>query len=169
MLKDKKSELEVLQRQILLLEEQKAELVARVRELSYRDRDKNNLIRILFDKLPYGVIMFDSDRNVLQINQAASEILGESRQKLTGKNCSEIFYCYEKQQSCPVIDHQQSIDHLRTSCVGCNSTLLRSAVLNGGAEGDVIVESFGDITELEEAAQEKTLALQTKSNFLSNL
>jgi signal transduction histidine kinase len=50
-----------------------------------------------------------------------------------------------------------------------NKSLLRSAVVNESANGRFIVESFGDITELDQAVIEKTLALQTKSNFLSNI
>jgi len=162
-------DIEALQKALSLLEEQKSELVNRVRDLSLRDREKNNQIRILFDNLPYGVVMFDDDRNIVQINQAAADIFGFDKRQLIGRNCAEVISCYERNMGCPVLDADQVLDQERTACVGCGKTLLRSAVKNKLSEGMVIVESFGDISELEQATIEKTLALQTKSNFLSNI
>ena len=163
------ADVEALQKALALLEEQKSELINRVRDLSLRDREKNNLIRTLFDNLPYGVVMFDDDRNVVQINQAAADIFGFDKRELIGRNCAEIINCYERNMGCPVLDGEQVRNQERTSCVGCGKTLLRSAVKNKLSDGMVIVESFGDISELEQATIEKTLALQTKSNFLSNI
>jgi len=162
-------DVDALQKALALLEEQKSELINRVRDLSLRDREKNNLIRTLFDKLPYGVVMFDGDRNVVQINQAASDIFGFDKRELIGRNCTEFINCYERNLCCPVLDGEQVLNQERTTCVGCGKTLLRSAVINKLSDGMVIVESFGDISELEQATIEKTLALQTKSNFLSNI
>jgi len=163
------ADIEALQKALSLLEEQKSELVNRVRDLSLRDREKNNLIRILFDNLPYGVVMFDGDRNIVQINQAAADIFGFEKRQLIGHNCTDIISCYERNMGCPVLDGNLMMNQERTSCVACGKTLLRSAVKNKLSDGVVIVESFGDISELEQATIEKTLALQTKSNFLSNI
>lgn len=163
------SDLRSLEKQIALLEEQKAELVARVRELSLRDREKNNLIRTLFDKLPYGVMMLDEGRNVVQINQAAADILNQEKRHLIGKNCTELLTCYKQNQGCPVLEQDQSLNQVRSSCITSDKSLLRSAVVNDGPAGRIIVESFGDISELDRATIEKTIALQTKSNFLSNI
>lgn len=167
--KSEKIDIQDLQKQIELLQEEKSELVSRIRDLSLRDREKSVQIRILFDNLPYGVVMFDEDRNIVQINQSAAELFGYEKRQLIGRNCTEVMDCYERHLSCPVLDGEQSLNQVRTGCFKCDKTLLRSAVQNKGADGVVIVESFGDITELERATMAKTLALQTKSNFLSNI
>ncbi|MCK5334563.1 MAG: PAS domain S-box protein, partial [Gammaproteobacteria bacterium] len=167
--KTEKIDIQDLQRQIELLQEEKSELVSRVRDLSLRDREKSVQIRTLFDNLPYGVVMFDENRNIVQINQSAAKMLGFEKRQLIGRNCTEVMDCYERHLGCPVLDNSETLDQVRTGCFECGKTLLRSAVKNKGADGVVIVESFGDITELERATMAKTLALQTKSNFLSNI
>lgn len=165
----KNSELIELQRQIALLQEEKSELVSRVRELSIQGKEKSSLIKNIFDYLPNGVVMFDHNRNVIQVNQATADIFGLDKRLMIGKNCTELFSCYNKTMSCPVLDRQQSVNKLRTDTHNCDRLLLRSAVLNKDGDGSVVIESLVDITELENATREKVLALQTKSNFLANV
>ncbi|MDH5393710.1 MAG: PAS domain-containing sensor histidine kinase [Gammaproteobacteria bacterium] len=162
-------ELERLQKKVALLEEEKTELVSRVRQLSEQERDKINLIKTLFEHLPYGVVMFDDGRRVIQINQAAAEMFGMEKRQLIGKSCTELFDCYGDAQLCKVIEHKQSLSQVRTSCPSSERVLLRSAVLNQLDGSSVVVESIVDITALEHASFEKNLALQTKSNFLANI
>jgi len=162
-------ELSKLNRQIALLEEEKSDLIDRVKRLSLQGREKTTLIKNLFDYLPNGVVMFDSKRQVIQANQAAATIFSIEKRQLIGKNCTELFHCYEKNGSCPVLDQHQSVNKMRTQCLSNDNMLLRSAVLNSDNDNTVVVESLVDITELVKAREEKTLALQTKSNFLANI
>lgn len=165
----KNSELIELQRQIALLQEEKSELVSRVRELSIQGKEKSSLIKNIFNYLPNGVVMFDHNRNVMQVNQATADIFGLDKRLMIGKNCTELFSCYKKTMSCPVLDRQQSVNKIRTDTYNCDRLLLRSAVLNKDGDDSVVIESLVDITELENATREKVLALQTKSNFLANV
>ena len=158
-----------LHRQIALLEEEKSELVKRVRDLSVQGKEKASLIKNLFDYLPNGVVMFDQNRKVIQLNQATANIFSKQKRDLIGKSCTELFHCYEKNMSCPVLDQDININKLRTESHGCGRLILRSAVMNQDGASTVVVESLVDITELENATREKTLALQTKSNFLANV
>jgi len=163
------AELAKLTRHIALLEEEKSELVNRVRDLSVQGKEKANLIKSLFDYLPNGVVMFDENRNVMQVNQATANVFSMDKRQMIGKNCTELFHCYEKNMSCPVLDNHLSVNKLRTDAQACGRLLLRSAVRNSEGASTVVVESLVDITELETAAREKTMALQTKSNFLANV
>ena len=156
------------QRQVALLEEEKAELVKRVKDLSLQGKEKTDLIRSLFDYLPNGVVMFNEDHQVIQINQAAADILCRDKRMLIGKSCSDLFSCYEKNNSCPVLSQDESLESVRTNCHCCDHVLLRSAVLSMMDGSRVVVESLVDVSELEQATREKILALQTKSNFLAN-
>lgn len=167
--KDETVDRQQLERQIALLQEEKKELANRVKTLSLQSREKSTLIRNLFDYLPNGVIVFDHNRNVIQGNQAAADILLVNKQQIIGRNCRELFSCYEKNNACPVLDDEKSLNKVRTQCLTENRLLLRSAVLNKEANNPVIVETLVDITELENAHREKTLALQSKSNFLANV
>jgi len=162
-------ELTQLNRQIALLEEEKSDLISRVKTLSLQGKEKSTLIKNLFDYLPNGVVMFDSKRQVIQANQAAANIFSIEKRQLIGKSCTELFHCYEKNGLCPVLDQDQSVNKMRTQCLSNDSVILRSAVLNKDRDNAVVVESIVDITELVKARQEKTLALQTKSNFLANI
>lgn len=167
--KEESAKLEQLSRQIALLKEEKAELVKRVKDLSVQGKEKTALIRNLFDYLPNGVVMFDHNRQVIQANQAAANVFAVEKRELIGKRCTELFHCYEKNDSCPVLDQQQSINKLRTHAHQCDRVILRSAVLNKDDNNTVVVETMVDVTEIETANREKTLALQTKSNFLANI
>ena len=162
-------ELAKLQRHIALLEEEKTELVSRIKALSVQGKEKSSLIKNLFDYLPNGVVMFDQNRTVIQVNQATAKILNMQKRDLIGKSCTDLFHCYEKHMSCPVLDQNKSVNKLRTDTHHCDRLVLRSAVLNQDGGSKVIIESLVDITELEKATREKTLALQTKSNFLANV
>jgi len=166
---DKSADSLTLQKQIERLEEEKSELVKRVRELSLQGREKASLIKNLFDYLPNGVVMFDHNRNVIQVNQATAKVFSMEKRQMIGMNCTELFNCYEKNMSCPVLDSNFPVNKLRTNSHRCGRLLLRSAVLNQDGDSTVVVESLVDITEQENAAREKTLALQTKSNFLANI
>jgi len=167
--KEKAAELDQLSRQVALLKEEKAELVKRVKDLSIQGKEKTALIRNLFDYLPNGVVMFDHNRQVIQANQAAANVFSIEKRELIGKRCTDLFHCYEKNDSCPVLDQHQSINKLRTQTHQCDSVILRSAVLNKDDNNTVVVETMVDVTEIEIANREKTLALQTKSNFLANV
>ena len=167
--KEQLDELSKLNRQIALLEEEKSDLIDRVKTLSLQGREKTTLIKNLFDYLPNGVVMFDNKRQVIQANQAAANIFSIEKRQLIGKNCTELFHCYEKNGLCPVLDQHQPVNKMRTQCLSNDSMLLRSAVLNSDKDNTVVVESLVDITELVKARVEKTLALQTKSNFLANI
>ena len=167
--KEKAAELDQLSRQIALLKEEKTELVKRVKDLSIQGKEKAAMIRNLFEYLPNGVVMFDHNRQVIQANQAAANIFAIEKRQLIGKRCTELFHCYEKNDSCPVLDQHQSINKLRTQAHQCDRVILRSAVLNKDDNNTVVVETMVDVTEIDTANREKTLALQTKSNFLANV
>lgn len=157
-----------IKKRIALLEEEKSELVKRVKDLSLQGKEKTNLIKSLFDNLPNGVVMFDQDRNIVQINQVAAEMFCQSKRLLIGRNCAELFDCYKKNKACPVLDQGTPLIKVRTHSYCSDLTLVRSAVLNLVDGSRVVVETLVDISEMEQATREKIIALQTKSNFLAN-
>lgn len=164
---------EELARRCALLEEKNRELIARVLSLSEENRSNDALIRVLLENTPFGILLFDDKRRVIQINKAAENLLKIERVNIIGKSCEFIFNCFSHNQSCPVLDDNQSLDRLETDCRSdmcqCNSYLLRSAVKIETNNGTVLVEAFVDITPIKQAQLEIENANKTKDNFLSKV
>lgn len=158
--------------QELLLAEEKQVLTSRIRQLSSDVIDKKSLIKILMEKSPFGITLMDRDRNVIQINRAAENILGLNRNNAIGMPCSSVFSCYEQNLGCPVLDGNKSIDQEESICV-CQGTsspmILRSAVLCRERNEDLVLEVFIDVTEIKGAQAAKEDAYQARNEFFAKM
>lgn len=155
------------------LEEKNRDLVARIRTLSEENRANESLLRVLLEFTPFGIVLFDDKRRVIQINKAAENILQIERVNIIGKSCDAIFNCYADRQLCPVLDENTSLDRIETDCrtdmCQCNRHLLRSVVKIDNLDETVLVEAFVDISPIKQAQLEIENANQTKDNFLAKV
>ena len=154
--------------QIALLEEKNHDLVKRIRTLSEETRAQEQLIRTLFDFTPFGLVMFDEDRHLIQINKAGKLLLRKDQVSLVGKSCEHIFDCYEVANACPLIEKGGSVDKQETHCRTCNcgQTYLRSAIVNETNGRRLTIEAFIDISQLKQAEQAKNDFLAKMSHEL---
>jgi len=154
---------------LALLKEENAELKQRIKTLTQEDRDKAGLLEVLFDRAPFGIAIFDDKRNLLRLNSSAEDILDIERHAMTGCACDEIFQCYTQSYSCPGFKSPDEIHDQRTSTELNKKTLLRSVVQ--GKEGDLklLIETFVDITAIDEANLAQLESFKVKNDFLSRM
>jgi len=65
---------------------------------------KNRLFDILFQGLPVGCFMVDSDLKIIEFNHAAEELTGWKKDEAIGKPCSEILNSNLCKQFCPLLE-----------------------------------------------------------------
>ncbi len=157
-----------------LLEEKNRELIARIRTLSEENRHNESLLQILLENTPFGIVMFDAKRRVLQINKAGETLLSVQRVNVIGKSCEQVFNCFtNNQQRCPVVEDNRTLDRVETDCrsvlCDCDKSLLRSVVRIEDREETILVEAFVDISPIKQAQREIEIANQAKDNFLAKV
>jgi len=155
--------------QLALLKEENAELKQRIKILTQEDRDKGGLLEVLFDRAPFGIAVFDDKRNLLRLNIAAEKILGIEHHAMIGCGCDEIFHCYKLSYSCPGFKSPGKIDEQRTRTDLNSKTLLRSVVQGSEGSLKLLIETFVDISAIDEANLVQLQAFKAKSDFLSRM
>ena len=124
------------------------------------------------DKSPFGIALMDHERNIIQINRAAEDILGIKRQQAIGLSCTKLFPCYEHNIGCPVLEGRHNIDQHETPCLTRSNTesiVLRSAVISSERGEDLVLEAFIDITATKEAQTAKEEAYRAKDDFFAKM
>lgn len=157
-----------LQKQIALLEEKNSDLAKRIRTLSEESRSQQHLIRTLFDFTPFGLIMLDEERRVIQVNKAGRELLRKDQLSLIGKTCDKVFSCYSESNQCTLIETGSDIYNQETLCHACHcdQTFLRSAVITKTDNKALIIEAFIDISKIKQADRVKNDFLTKMSHEL---
>lgn len=157
-----------LQHKVMALEEKNHDLVSRIKVLSLENREQSQLIQALRDKTPFGIVMMDQNRQVIQINQAAESILGISRVNAIGKTCDILFNCFCENNRCPALDDKINLDRVATQCPSAlgGMTLLRSTAISQNDNMPLIIEAFVDISEIKRAQQAKDHFLAKMSHEL---
>lgn len=161
-----------LSKQLQLLEQKNAELKQRIRVLSQDNRDQSSLIQSLLEYTPFGIIILDINRNVIRINRAAEQILNIVRNNTIGKNCSNIFSCYNQNHGCPILDQNRQLDREETPCCideQATQTLLRSTMTSTHHNETIIIEAFVDISEIKSAQEATIAANKAKDDFIAKM
>lgn len=169
---DNQQQLSELHKQNALLEEKNRELIARIRVLSDENRSHEALIRALLESTPFGIVMFDAEHRLVQLNKAAESILGIERVSAIGISCKQVFGCMASyNEQCPVPGQLDVLDRVETCGCGISSekTLLRSVVQIKSANEPVLVEAFVDISEIKRAQLEIENTNRLKDSFLSRI
>ncbi len=151
---------------------EKQELLARIKQLSTNLTEKQGLLKTLLERSPFGIALLDRQRRVIQLNHAATRILGISESQATGIPCDRIFQCYDINGHCPVLEGHDSIDTRETACTLHHKghlTLLRSAVIGRDHDEPIVLEAFVDISEIKVAQQAKEAAYRAKGEFFSKM
>jgi signal transduction histidine kinase len=145
-------------------------LVARIRQLSEDLRDKQALLKTLVDRSPFGFVLMNRQRQVIQLNKIAAALLCIDRRQAIGLSCEEIFRCYTVYNGCPVLERQENIDLQDTACArSCGRTFLRSTALSRERDEPLLLEVFVDITAIKESEQAKESAYEAKNDFFAKM
>lgn len=152
--------------------EDKQILTARIRQLSTDLMDRQSLLKAMMDHSPFGIVLLDKQRRVIQLNRTAENILGIPRGGVRGILCNNLFQCFEQHQRCPILEDGNNIDKQETACAQpgkTNNIFLRSAVLSRERDEEIIIEAFIDITEMKGAQRAKEAAYRAKDDFFAKM
>lgn len=136
------------------MQESAQTLIKRVRDLSETKLSNDRLLRVLFKKAPFAIVLMNENRQVLQINRAGERLFGVTERTLMGKTCDTFLQCFQHAQRCPLQQGRTKIELDELS--GCSAhnqpiPLLRSAVMFDEPHGKLIVEIFVDLAERKKA------------------
>jgi len=119
----------------------------------------NKLAIVLFKAVQAGIVIVDADtKSIIDINPAASFMIGISREEVIGKPCKE-YLCAENCDGCPVmtanlaegvedIDNKEIVLHRRDGSKVYALLTITSAILD---DRRLFINSLIDITKQKEA------------------
>ncbi len=170
---------------LFLLHKNKIMLHAQANELKEQKK-----IRKLFDALPFGTCLLTADKEIVEINDPALEIMRYdpgnfdlARKHLIGKPCNDVF-C--PNITCPIIENNICIDRSEKTLLDKNRKsvpILKSAIPITLDNEEYIFETFVDLTKIKEVegilkaekersellAKEAQIANISKSKFLATM
>jgi len=129
-------------------------LIKRVRELSEVKISNDRLLRMLFKKAPFAIVLMNENRQVLQVNRAGEQLFGVNERALMGQTCDVFLQCFQTCQVCPLQNGRTKIELDELSGISTQKQLiplLRSAVIFNEPNGKLIVEVFVDLAERKKA------------------
>jgi len=141
-------------RHLARMQHMESELVDRIRLLSVENIEKDKLVRSLLKQTPFGVMLLDMKRHILQLNDAAKKMFGLGSSSAIGDKCDKYVDCFNRLGKCPVAEGHRNISATETACFhadGNQIPVLRSIVLLTHGKEPIIMESFVDISETKKA------------------
>ena len=121
-------------------------------------REGEERLKTIFDNVQTGVVIVEPETHIIvDINPAATKIIGASKEQVVGSKCYNNT-CPEGQDQCPLTDLEQNIENKEIVLVTDDKrhlSVLKTVVpvtLDGRKH---LLESFLDITELKKAEEEK--------------
>ncbi|MBD3244271.1 MAG: PAS domain S-box protein [Chitinivibrionales bacterium] len=134
-----------------------AQVLANRNIREHRERVEGELrSRALWDGLPVGAVFIDADsRAILDINPAALELIGCTREWAIGRRCSDVF-CLPEDDQCPFCDVARRSDVAQHDLLrrdGGRLPVMKSATLLELEGQRYLLESFVDVSEQEQARE----------------
>ena len=124
-------------------------------ERQYRALTEENesFLRQLLDSISCGIVVADAEtRRIVDVNAAGAALLQRGRDEILGQNC-ERFMCMEKEDLCPVIDQNQTVELAPCELLKADGTqvpVLKTVARAERKDRAYMVESFTDISNLKE-------------------
>ncbi len=120
-------------------------------------RQSLDVIDTLIKSMPFGFIIVGKDRRIIDVNQAALDMMGRATAKeLQGAFCHECICPAGK--LCPILDLGQSVDRSERILVhrdGRHIPIDKTALQITLNNEDVFLEAFVDISERKRAEEER--------------
>ena len=124
-------------------------------ERQYRALTEENesFLRQLLDSISCGIVVVDAEtRRIVDVNAAGAALLQRGRDEILGQNCKR-FMCMEKEDLCPVIDQNQTVELAPCELLKADGTqvpVLKTVARAERKDRAYMVESFTDISNLKE-------------------
>ncbi|KKH45462.1 response regulator [Methanosarcina sp. 1.H.A.2.2] len=144
------------------------------------EQENQERLKKLIDNALCGILLVDaSTHEIMEVNQAAEEVIGLPKDKLLGNVCHK-FICPAEINKCPITDLGQTVERservLLSNGRGEHLPILKSVVPVKIGEKEYLIESFIDLSERKKAEQELLQAKlaaesanRAKSEFLTNM
>lgn len=134
------------------------------KEADAKIKQANLAMNIIIDNIPVGVVLVNSKKKIIQVNESASKTLkyeshNHANQKLVGYRCDQGF-CITDGDQCPILDSGESKILFTEKKVipgdGSNKeiTILKSVIPITLDDQYVLMEVFVDISERKKHEQE---------------
>jgi len=168
----------------LSLEDKEVQFV--VRDITSRkkaermERESQERLKKLIDSALCGILLVDaSTHEIMEVNQAAEEMIGLRRDELLGNVCHK-FICPAEKYKCPITDLGQTVDRSERILLRNGSCehlpVLKSVVPVKIGEKEYLIESFIDLSERKKAEEgllhakiAAESANRAKSEFLTTM
>ena len=133
-------------------------------------RESEKYLKTILSTIQTGMVVIDAEtREITDVNEIASKLIGASADEITGQICHN-FICPSERNQCPVIDLEQGIDNserILVTAYGEEIPIIKNVVpitLNGHK---YFLESFIDITERKKAEEKlkETIGELERSNY----
>ncbi len=135
------------------IEQSKQAIIAKSEEVGRNEIFLNQL----FNSIEAGIILVDPETRIIaDINKFAQKLTGYSKKEVAGHVCHRLT-CPAEVNNCPILDLHQSSDMSKRQLLlkdGSTIPIMKSAVFVNKGDQKLLLETFVDITEAENARQE---------------
>jgi diguanylate cyclase (GGDEF)-like protein/PAS domain S-box-containing protein len=139
-------ELKKLRRRISVLEKSEVKL----KQLGEELRDSETYFKAIMASIKAGVMVIDVKKHkIVDINKAASELIGITKKNIIGKECHE-YVCPAERGRCPITDFKQVIDNSERSLINARHKkvpIIKTVVPITLKNRKCLLETFIDISE----------------------
>jgi len=145
-------------------------------EISERGRTENALkeseerVQTILSAINTGIVIIDPEtRIIIDVNPAAAQMIGLEREGIIGQVCHQ-FICPKAMNDCPVLDHDQKVDHserILVTAKGNNIPILKTVSAVNLSGKMHLLESFIDISE-QKKVQEAIRESEEKTSIFFN-
>lgn len=139
------------------LQQERLELLQRIRSLSDAQQSQNRLVNALLKETPFAIMLVDSDAKVIQMNRVCEQLLQTHTRECTGIDVSQFIQVVDDDNRYARISasgeaiHQQ--DCIALCMDGTQRDILLSTVMLHVDESPIFLEAFVDITQRKIAEQ----------------
>jgi diguanylate cyclase (GGDEF)-like protein/PAS domain S-box-containing protein len=138
-------ELKKLRRRISVLEKSEVKL----KQLGEELRDREFYFKAILASIKAGVMVIDVEKHeIVDVNKAASELIGISKKNIIGKECHQ-YVCPAERGRCPITDLNQVIDNSERFLINARHRkvpIIKTVVPITFKNRKYLLETFIDIT-----------------------
>ena len=156
-----------IHRLVNYFEEEKLELSKKVSELTQKHKNTIMLVNALFDNSPVGMMTLDNHRRIVQVNKSGRNILGIQGKNVTGMRVDRF---YNEPTINEKTDKPLPKELIVRTWDEVEKIILHCSVESIDDEQKMFtVETFLDVTSIENARVAAEHSNQAKSEFLANI
>jgi PAS domain S-box-containing protein len=131
-------------------------------------RESEERMRTVIENSPFGVMVIDEEKKIVDANPAVLALTGYSREDLIGQTCHGLV-CPKARDDCPIYDHGIDISNVETTLLNRDGSpvyIYKTAVPITLSGRKALLEMFVDVTERKRAENilKETLEELSRSN-----